>query len=378
MRRFGRPGGGRSNASVTFTKSEPYALCYYLMTMFEDVSNSKILSSCTTATSLLISCAKILNKLERLEEVVGTEIKNLENKKLLVPLAEETDSCFYGTNYSFKYEQDKTLERRMRNYDFDGEEACNVDICRILSVSERPIFSSIINTAIFRDNDDFSLTDKISLSAKIKKAIFDISKVQFLVEQTKLSENEARFVLLMCRFETIPELREIVRDSDDRHLFYDNVPSMIDVSKKEYKYMLRDDQKIKTFGFVDKAGDYDSDLDECIESQSIEPYFADVLKPLDCADSYSLDSFAVKDELVDISLDLLKGKNPVSLLFYGKPGSGKTELAKSLCKQTGNQIFIFKNEKELNDKFSVLNRLVCLLSMEREDTVIIVDEADTL
>lgn len=106
MRRFGRSGRGKRNTSVTFTKSEPYALCYYLMTMFEDVSNSKILSSCLTATSLLISCAKILSKLERLEKVVETEIKNLENKKLLVPLAEETDSCFYGTNYSFKYEQD--------------------------------------------------------------------------------------------------------------------------------------------------------------------------------------------------------------------------------------------------------------------------------
>lgn len=378
MRRFGRPGGGRGNTSVTFTKSEPYALCYYLMTMFEDISNKKVMRHYIQMITLLAKCAKSLGKFERLEKVVANEIQNLENKKLLVPITEATDKCFYGSSNPFKYEQDEDARDMTRGCNLDEAAPYEIDILRILTVHTQSVFSSIINTTIFRDNDDFSLTDKISLSAKIKKAIFDISKVQFLVDQTKLSENEARFVLLMCRFETIPELREIVRDSDDRHLFYDNIPSMIDVSKKEYKYMLRDDQKIKTFGFVDKDGDYDSDLDECIEAQSIEPYFADVLKPLDCADSYSLDSFAVKDELVDISLDLLKGKNPVSLLFYGKPGSGKTELAKSLCKQTGNQIFIFKNEKELNDKFSVLNRLVCLLSMEREDTVIIVDEADTL
>ena len=142
--------------------------------------------------------------------------------------------------------------------------------------------------------------------------------------------------------------------------------------------MLRADQKLKSFGFVDKDGDYDSDLDSCIIEQSIDPYFSDLLKPLDCSGAYSLDSFSVKKESVDITLDLLKGKNPVSILFYGKPGAGKTELAKSICKETGKNVYIFKNELETEKDSDLLGRLVCLLSMDWSDSVLIVDEADSL
>ena len=103
-----------------------------------------------------------------------------------------------------------------------------------------------------------------------------------------------------------------------------------------------------------------------------------MLKTLDCSDAYDLGSFSVKQESLEICKDLLNGKNPVSILFYGKPGSGKTELAKSLCRQTGKQVYIFKNEVETNERCNVLGRLVCLLSMERKDSVLIVDEADSL
>ena len=142
--------------------------------------------------------------------------------------------------------------------------------------------------------------------------------------------------------------------------------------------MLRSDQKLKSFGFIDSDGDYDSSLNECIENQSIEPYFSDLLKTLDCSDAYGLDSFSIKSESLEICSDLLNGKNPVSILFYGKPGSGKTELAKSICKNTDKKIFIFKNETEADSDFNILGRLNCLLSMEREDAITIVDEADTI
>ena len=103
-----------------------------------------------------------------------------------------------------------------------------------------------------------------------------------------------------------------------------------------------------------------------------------MLKTLDCSDAYELDSFSVKQESLEICSDLLNGKKPVSILFYGKPGSGKTELAKSLCRQTGKHVYIFKNEVETNDRCNVLGRLVCLLSMERKDSILIVDEAESM
>ena len=142
--------------------------------------------------------------------------------------------------------------------------------------------------------------------------------------------------------------------------------------------VLQKRQKLKSFGFVDSDGDLDSSLNACIEAQSIEPYFSDLLKNMDCSNAYDLDSYSVKQESLEICCDLLNGNNPVSILFYGKPGSGKTELAKSLCKQSGKQVYIFKNELETDESSGVLGRLVCLLSMERKDSILIVDEADSL
>ena len=181
---------------------------------------------------------------------------------------------------------------------------------------------------------------------------------------------------MQCRFDTNEELHCVARNCENE--FRNSLPDMLGITSKKLTYMLRSDQKLKSFGFIDADGEYDSSLNECIENQSIEPYFSDLLKTLDCSEAYDLDSFSVKKESLEICSDLLNGENPVSILFYGKPGSGKTELAKSLGKESGKQVYIFKNEAETNTRSNVLGRLVCLLSMERKDSILIVDEADSL
>ena len=119
-------------------------------------------------------------------------------------------------------------------------------------------------------------------------------------------------------------------------------------------------------------------MNNCIEEQSIEPYFSELLSPLDCASAYPLESFSVKQENREICSELINGKNPFSILFYGKPGAGKTELSKSLCKNAGQKTYVFKNEVESENRSDLLARLVCLLSMERTDSIIVVDEADSI
>lgn len=186
---------------------------------------------------------------------------------------------------------------------------------------------------------------------------------------------------MQSRLDTIEAFRDILRSADNcDNNFKNKMASMIGLSDKELKYILRGDQKLKTYGFINSNGEYADDLNDCIDEQSIEPYFSDMLKPLDCSEAYDLKSYSMPQESLEICTDLLNGKKPVSLLFYGKPGSGKTELAKSLCRQTKKNIYIFKNEAEKNNFRgpSVLGKLVCLLSMERPDSLIIVDEADSL
>ena len=368
--------GKKMNSSITYTKDEPYALCFYLYNIFSDVSNQTIMKDNDEAIKLFLDNVDKLDKQERLNNVLSKEIHNLEKSKKLKLLTHPAteEMVFDEYDIPYQYEQDKKVERAMRHFD-NGDETV-INLHRVMVATEEPIFSSIINTTVFSDDQDFVLTDKLSISKKVQKSIFDISKTKFLMDNVNLSEEEARYLLIKCRFDTNEDLHDIERERENE--IKSSMPELVGTSPKNISYMLRSDQKLKTFGFLDSDGDYDSSLNECIESQSIEPYFSDLLKVQDCSDAYEFDTFAVKEDSLEICSDLLKGNNPVSILFYGKPGSGKTELAKSLGKNTGKNVYIFKNEAEAEKKNNILGRLVCLLAMERKDSVLIVDEADSL
>ena len=370
-RRFSR----RTNYSITYTKDEPYAFCFYLYTLFENKSNTSIVTDYGYAINAIFHNAERTKRTERLSNILKKEINNLERQKKLTPFTEPVseEMCFAESDILYKYEQDKRVDRSMRCYDNFSEDSIN--LYRILYATQEPVFSTIINSVFFDNSEDYSLSTRLNLSKKVQNAIFDISKTQFLVDQVQLTEDEARYILLQCRLNTDDELKRIWRECDND--MKDCMATMLGISTKDLAYILRSDQKLKTFGFIDQDGDYNLTLNECIEAQSIEPYFSNLLKPLDCNEAYSLDSFSVNQDSLEICTDLLKGNNPVSILFYGKPGSGKTELAKAICKTTGKNVYIFKNEVESGGP-SPLGELVCLLSMERQDSILIVDEADSL
>ena len=358
-------------------KTEAYALSYYFFTMFYGIPNRTVLGSQGNPLATFVSCVEALGKTNRLAAVLKREITMLEKQHLLTPL-ETTDAavCFENSDVPYRYNQDSMIESELRLCGQPTE--TSVNLCRVLHFSPEPIFAGIINTTIFRNDEACALTQELSLSKQAEKAVFSIAKTQFLVDQVHLSEDEARYILFCYRLERTEALKILTNryEKQEGGCNY-NIAAMLGISEAELKRMLRSDQKLRTFDFIDSDGDYDNTLSECIAEQSIAPLFSTLLKPLDCSDAYNLESFSVDKKSVSVSLDLLNGKHPVSLLFYGKPGSGKTELAKSLCKLTGKTIYMFKNEVEADDK-NIMGRLVCLLSMEDSDSILVVDEADNL
>ena len=378
MARRHRRGGRGTNLISCGTKSEAYSFCYYYYHIFEKVSNLKLVGTYDDYLYNYVKFCDQLGKTERLTAVLKNEVQRLEKNGLLVRSdatpSEATRFC--ESDFFHEYEQDKRVERKI---DDDQISENTINIFRILFVTKEPVFSTIINTVVFDESDSFGLKSELVLSKKARNMVNDFSATRFLVEQVNLSETEARYILLRSRLDSqrIPG-RVLEEEFGDKKNSDKCIAKLLGISYSEYREMLRADQKLKSFGFIEKDEDYDSDLDDCIIERSIDSYFSGILKPLDCSKAYSLDSFAVKKESVDITLDLLKGNNPVSILFYGKPGAGKTELAKSICKETGKKVYIFKNEVEAEKDRNILGRLVCLLSMDRSDSVLVVDEADSL
>ena len=372
---------GAYSASITYTDTEPYALCHYVRVLTQDKSNHTIMNENDEAIKCFLESTIQLKKEDRLRAVLQKEIRSLEKQKRLTPFQKEIsdETIFDDFDIPYKYEEDKRVERYARYYDsIPGD--ITVDIYRVLYANEKPIFSSLVNTVIFKNTQSYTLSDSYIYTKSQLDAICDITKTKFLVDKKILTKEEALYILMRCRLDSINDLRSLYRSmtSASRDITA-KTAQMVNMNERELSRLLRSDKNLKTYDFILTDGDYNSALNECIENQSIEPYFSDVLKPFDCGNAYDLDSFSVSQDSTELCLDLLNGKNPVSILFYGKPGSGKTELAKSLCRQIGKQIFIFKNEAEGDNKrVDVLGKLACLLTMEQKDSIFIVDEADSL
>lgn len=372
---------GSYSSSITYTDTEPYALCHYVRVLMQDKSNHNIMNDEYEAIKCFLESAMQLKKEERLRAVLQKEILRLEKQKRLMLLEKEItcETFFDDFDIPYKYEEDKRVERYARYYD---SVPCDitVDIYRVLYANEKPIFSALINTVIFKNTKSYALSESYVYTKAQLDAICDITKTKFLVDKKILAKEEALYILMRCRLDSISDLRCLYRSvTNISRDIAAKTAQMINMNERELSSLLRSDKSLKTYDFISVDGDYNPALNECIENQSIDPYFSNVLKPLDCGDAYALDSFSVNQESTELCLDLLNGKNPVSILFYGEPGSGKTELAKSLCRQTGKKIFIFKNEAEgENKRLDVLGRLACLLTMEQKDSIFIVDEADSL
>ncbi len=93
------------------------------------------------------------------------------------------------------------------------------------------------------------------------------------------------------------------------------------------------------------------------------------------------DDFEHIDPLRGVALKVLATKEPVSILLFGEPGTGKTEFARTLAAEAGSgAIFAgladdFGNEPERSER---LDHLMVLRAMcrHRRNRVIVVDEAD--
>lgn len=261
---------------------EAYSLCFYYYNMFENVSNYKLMEEYDEIIVNFLSDCEKMGKTERLTNVLKTSLKNLEKKNLLVPYKKapvDEDMEFSDSEIRYYYEQDKRVDRKMPSRAIVSENLIN--IFRIIFVSETPVFSSIINTVVFSDNEDFELKKDITLSKELKKLVYDITNTQFLVKQVNLSEVEARYILFKSRLSANRAFRRFFDDEfEDTKAAGKCIATIIGISYSEYKTILRGDGKIKSFGFVDDDGDYDTSLDECIIEQSIYPYFSDLVKEL--------------------------------------------------------------------------------------------------
>ena len=93
--------------------------------------------------------------------------------------------------------------------------------------------------------------------------------------------------------------------------------------------------------------------------------------------TFPMESFPVLEKERHLLVETLRNPAPCHLFFYGRPGTGKTELAKALAAESGRQAFLVKYRDEGDEK-DRRGAITATFGMAPSDAVVIIDEADVL
>lgn len=363
------------------TENEAFALAFYLYQLCEDIKELDSSEECQVLYNALVDRLKLGNHVDAILNVL---LYRLERTKQLTPISEkERYKHPFDANGKLKtnYREDKSIYSNCG--DWESKSQRDINLIRVLFSSNKNDFSRIVALTFFTkpgsfDNKTVSLPNKVAVPKNIKNAVEDTSSVNFAVDTLKLNKEEAQLLQVAFRLQSVKEMYNVCnnfyRNQDiSRTEMYSKCSGK---SQKDIRMLLKNDQKLKAYGLIDSDGDMDEDAMDAIYEKDMRLYFADIVKNEKSVKAYEPDSFSVSKEQTDVAVQLLKSKNPCNILLYGAPGAGKTEYAKALIKQAGLKMTSYKNELECDDEEKALSRLNCYLSLKKEDSVLVVDEAE--
>ena len=369
------------------TENDALSLAFYLYQLCADLNDFESHEECQILYNALVNRLNLEN---HADAVLNAMLYKLEKIKQLTPV-EVSERYIHPFAMRGKlktnYREDESIFENCGNWESNTHR--DVNLIRALFCSNKNNFARIVALTFFTkpgcyDDKNVALPNRVPVPAKIKKALDDVSSVQFAVDTLKLSEDEAKVLQVAFRMQSIKELYAVCNDffRNDDFTRFDMYSKCSGKSQKEIRMLLKNDQKLKAYGLIDSDGDMDEDAMDAIYEKDMRLYFTDIVKSEKSLKAYETNSFSVSEEQTDVAVQLLKSKNACNILLYGAPGAGKTEYAKALIKQAGLKMTTYKNELEVSGEddadAKALSRLNCYLSLKKEDSVLVVDEAENV
>ena len=364
------------------TLNDYYSLAYYLYCI--SVINEDIaFCSHQEIYELFKTIARELGVSKELNDFTEDFVLLAKKLKIFKSIpAKKRVVTFVGSFIKYEYEEDHDVDILIASGDLKvDKDVINLYRCFYTVEHKNALFANLIANFFLRKNPDKKLRPLEVIPIHILKALNDTSSIDFIDDSLGLTELERRFLVFLFRCESKSPIGKIANQLPESQII-EFRKYVLRIDNQEYNSLICASGNLRSFGFIDENGDLVDEAIESIANKDINIFFADILKNGDCSKAYELSSFNVNEETNTIIQRMLAGKENISILLYGKAGSGKTEYAKSLVKASGLKPLVFKNEAELAtsrySKDNILCRINLFLSISHPDSVLIIDEAETM
>lgn len=118
-----------------------------------------------------------------------------------------------------------------------------------------------------------------------------------------------------------------------------------------------------------------------LEGVKTEHFLTDIFEMVDLSKTFDIEKSQTSEKDRFILEQILKTSGGSALLFKGKPGTGKTELVKSLAKNSGCPLYILKHARKKKDQRIPPRKLALYLVQQMyadTDAIFLVDECEDL
>lgn len=246
----------------------------------------------------------------------------------------------------------------------------------------------------------------LSCSKSLNQKYLQIQK-DLLEKEIKKKSKNSEFLKNLSNFEKIFKLTEkekeiitflylleIESDMEDyfsTHLDLTNLNksmkyfcTFFEIKPPELKRMFSKNSTIIKSGVISKSENIISIADNIIgylggiHTNSIEE---DYVKQMNLEEVIPLDYHNLNSETKKTLTNLLTAKHGCNIMFYGHPGTGKTELAKALAKKVKKSVF-FINQSDEDGEGNLEFRKQAIVAtqniIKNQDSIIVVDECDKI
>lgn len=210
-------------------------------------------------------------------------------------------------------------------------------------------------------------------------------KFDKIVSLLKLNSEEQAFLHFSYYSSYYPHFEPLLNSQSNDLSSLQIKANLMGVSPGKCRYLLRDDNRLENFGLVESSlGNFrgrdvlTQEFQSYLEGEG-DSQFAEKNIRIDSNPAYPVDSYMKNPRDERILRDLLRSPKPCKILFYGAPGTGKTEYARSLLREVHSEFIAIQSDDRDRRRSDRMVSLVMANEMATETKLpILVDEAETV